>query len=275
MTYRRIEDATDLPAPGPFSKDAREQETLDFKTYADPGRGWEHAKDLAALANRLGGVLLIGADENGGQLSYPGLQGQTGQDVKRIYEQAAEQLCAPSPIVNAIPIRAHGIELVAVNVDPFIDHLVAARARTKDRQGRDIVHQTAWIFPMRVASQTQLISPEKLPMYMNLQVRRAFVLLSRIRVASLGSVTVHSHSVEVRHTPLAGTRWLAPNTYSLADISVEKNAITLERSSGQQCRIPLLDVQDVWESSEGAWDVRVAGHLVAEGSQFKYQPLPL
>src|SRR5690242_16146701 len=103
MTYARIENIADLPPEGPLSERAREKSDLDFKQYTDPAKMWEHSKDIAAFANALGGVLLIGADDASGQLLYRGIAGQTVKDIQAIYEGAAQR-CSPSPIVDVVPI---------------------------------------------------------------------------------------------------------------------------------------------------------------------------
>lgn len=54
---------------------AREPEgpTIDYKGDADPAEWWELAKDIAAFANHLGGVIVVGAYEPDGLPSIQGL----------------------------------------------------------------------------------------------------------------------------------------------------------------------------------------------------------
>jgi predicted HTH transcriptional regulator len=68
MTYSRIGTANDLPPAGPLNNRSREKSDLDFKTFVEQAKSWENAKDVAAFANALGGVLLIGADDSTGLL---------------------------------------------------------------------------------------------------------------------------------------------------------------------------------------------------------------
>jgi hypothetical protein len=70
-SYARIESAKDLPQEGGLNERARERRDIDFKTYVPPESMAEHAKDVAAFANGLGGVLLIGADIKDDKLVYP------------------------------------------------------------------------------------------------------------------------------------------------------------------------------------------------------------
>jgi len=277
MTYNRIEIAAHLPPTGQLNERARERSDLDFKTFADPAKVWEHAKDIAAFANALGGVLLLGADDSSGMLHYPGLNGQDAKDVQAVYEAAAK-LCSPSPVVDVIPIPE--IRVVAVNVDPFMDQVVAAPAKTRDRSGKEHLHDTAWVFPIRVASQTDFIKPENLAMYMNRDVRRAVLLLSKILEASRKNVRVHCHSWASSTSEAVRMHEFE---LSVGEVSVDRNFLELVKDNGAsslQCRIPLLDVEDVWESKPGSWEVRVSGRVnVTSGDastapSLYYHPMP-
>ncbi|MCA9624712.1 MAG: ATP-binding protein [Myxococcales bacterium] len=272
MSYERIEAAVDLPAQGPFSHRARERVDLDFKTYADPKKLGEHAKDVALFANGLGGVLLIGASDHAGRLDYPGLKGQTATDVVRIYEQAAKDHCSPNPVVDIIPIQVSPeLVVVAVNVDPFLDGLVGAK-RERD----------TWIFPIRIASQTRLLMPEELPMYMNQQARRSTVLLSRILTRNERGVDVHYRKRrEINSQHWDGVVEVAERRLWLEAIAPEKNAVVfVERGAPGTPRlcIPLLDILDAWEAADDRWQLKVTGEItqvkVSDGYLLRYRPLP-
>ena len=60
MPYRPLTEPDDLPPEGPLSNVAREKHDLEFKSEADRTSPWEHAKDIAAFANSLGGTILVG-----------------------------------------------------------------------------------------------------------------------------------------------------------------------------------------------------------------------
>lgn len=258
MTYARIETTADLPPAGPLNARAREKSDLDFKTFADKAKMWEHAKDIAAFSNALGGVLLVGADDKTGNLVYPGITGQTVNEIKVIYEAAA-QLCSPSPVVDVIPIPEKN--LVAVNVEPFVEQLVAAPAGTKDKNGVEKKHDIAWVFPIRQASQTEFIRPENLAMYMNREVRRAVLLLAKIPEEARQQVVVHFH---VNKTSMTEALGVAEMTLSIGNVSPDANFVELVHRDGsffQRCRVPLTDVQDVWEFKHERWSIRLAGRL--------------
>ncbi|GMV17108.1 MAG: hypothetical protein AMXMBFR56_53320 [Polyangiaceae bacterium] len=258
MTFTRIETASDLPPEGPLNDRAREKSDLDFKKFADPAKSWEHAKDIAAFSNALGGVLLVGAEDATGQLVYPGIAGQTVNEIKAIYEGAA-QLCSPSPVVDVVPIPEKS--LVAVNIEPYMDQLVAAPAKSRDRTGKEIIHSAAWVFPIRRASQTEFIKPENLAMYMNREVRRAVLLLAKIPETARREVPVHFH---VHKTSTTEALSVSEMVLSLGQVSLEANFLELLQDHGGSvlsCRVPLTDVQDVWSSKKDRWSIRLAGRL--------------
>jgi len=282
VSYGRIEEAADLPPSGPLNARAREKADLDFKRFADPTRCWEHCKDIAAFANALGGVLLIGAAEHGGQLAYPGVRGQTADDVKTIYEGAAG-LCSPAAVVDVVPIpQQAGAPVVAINVDPSVDAVVAAPARDHDRHGRERKHDIAWVFPRRVASQTEYLQPEVLPMYMNREVRRAVVLLSRIPTNKRRGLTVFYHAQRhIQNQHWDGVVQVGNMDLDLDEVRVDRNVAkfcAVIDNHGVQIRIPLLDILDVWEVGDSRWAVKVAGRLHrvqgAPTPRLAYDPMP-
>lgn len=280
MTYGRILLPSDLPPAGPPTDRSREKADLDFKSFADERQPWEHAKDIAAFANALGGVLLIGADDTSGDLLYPGLRGQTVAQVKSIYEGAAK-MCSPTATVDVVPIEhPSGVVVVAVNVDPHVDQAMAAPAGTRDKNGKPCRHDTAWVFPVRRASLTEAVLPEALPVYMNREIRRTLLLLARIAPEARRKVTVHSHM----RRPVQGGALVVDcvqSTMAVVEVSVERNRLRLVglEMGSPQCNVPILDVMDVWESADGCWDIRISGeiHRVKGGQlgdRLSYVPLP-
>jgi hypothetical protein len=279
--YQRIERPNDLPPSGNPNVRSREKHDLEFKSFADPKQPCEHAKDVAAFANVLGGVILVGADDTSGPLLYPGLKKQSVADVKRIYEEAAK-MCSPPTVVDVVPVEhPSGVQVVAVNVDPYIEQVVGAPVSVLDKNRRAHKHPNAWVFPIRRASQTSFIEPENLPMYMNREIRRAVLLLAGIPPEARREVLVHYHvqrEIEGRHWD--GVVQLAKMTLTLGDVSVERNRVRLGRIGSIEVwsAVPLLDVVDVWEPFDGAWEMKIAGRLRwVKGGQFdrlRYEPLP-
>jgi predicted HTH transcriptional regulator len=101
---------------------------LEFKTFPRPGRrvptidSWEAAKDIAAFANALGGVILIGADEDKkrGMLGrYSPLTDPEAKTARDAWGEAVETRCSPKPMVNLVNVPCGQGCVVAVNVWPF------------------------------------------------------------------------------------------------------------------------------------------------------------
>jgi hypothetical protein len=249
---------------------------LDFKSFAEPAKTWEHAKDIAAFANAFGGVILVGATDKSGCLVIRGLQSQSAKEVKSIYEGAAN-LCSPPPNVDVIPIPFGATTLVAVNVDPFADQIVGAPAGTRDKNGNERLNGKAWVFPIRRASQTDFIKPENLPMYTNQAVRRAILLLANIRRDSSKNVVVHCFK-PAAHVGAAGTEDLV---LTIGGVSVERNYVEVIEHGrfDLHCHVPLTDVFDAWQAKDGQWHVRVRGRLYhlesGNTGRLEYQVLPL
>lgn len=268
MTYTRIETAAGLPPEGSLNDRAREKSDLDFKTFADKATMWEHAKDVAAFANALGGVIVVGGDIESapGQLLYPGIVGQTVKQVEKLYNDAA-QLCSPSPVVDVVPIPLDPKRsVVAVNVEPYLDQLVASPAKIRDDHGNPSIQKDAWVFPVRQAAQTEWIKPENLAMYMNRDVRRAVLMLAKIPADKRASVRVSFHKKDKRGNPLHSAEpYRVPHMdLALGEISVEHNFLAIVKNTGSAtctCHVPLTEVLDVWRQETGEWHVLLRGGL--------------
>jgi hypothetical protein len=265
VTYQRIERTEDLPPPGALNARVREKQDLDFKTFVDEREMWEHAKDIAAFANALGGVILVGADNttNPTVLTYPGVAGQTVADIMRIYEKAGA-MCSPAQNVDVVPIKEPGgADLVAVNVDPSVDQVVASPG---GRKGTGILGHL-WRFPIRRGSQTDDVTPEDLAMFMNRQVRRAHLMLASIPPEQRTKATFYSPDV------VNGVTVAHQTDLGIKDVPRGRNFLVVSRGN-LTCRIPLADVTDVWEESEGSWAVKVSGKFreCNDPHHFLYQP---
>lgn len=262
MTYHRIDHPADLPPPGPPTARSREKFDLDFKIFADSKKMDEHAKDVAAFANGLGGVLLVGAtDYNGTSLVYKGLAGQTFAEVKAIYEDAA-RLCSPSPVVDVLPIDLpNGQSLAAVNVDPFIDQVIASPKNKELALGQRRSKETPWVFPIRVGSTTDYLEPEVLPMYMNQTVRRVVLLLARIPVGEGTHALWSQPDFMVHSNPPANHRDLKRHNAQKISVNLTQNVAQFSLSGKSLVNIPLTEIETIWASANDEWNVRVAGRI--------------
>jgi hypothetical protein len=268
--FKPLERVADLPPEGPLSADAREKQDLDFKSYADPAKTREHAKDIAAFANALGGTLLIGAKDKA-NLVHHGLKDQTVAEVRDVYERAA-MMCSPTVPIDVVPINVGDRVVVAVNVPPFPDAIVGAPASEVDGSGKTVKIEHGWCFPIRRASQTHFLKPEELPLYMNPNVRRAYVRLEQIPEDSRARVLLF-FGKQLDHSSF--TVHLVDRTeVSFEGASLEQNRAQF-REGSFGFRVPLMDVVDVWEHAPDRWAVRIAG-TIENSSEWgrEYRPLP-
>jgi len=270
---RRIERAEQLPPAGAPSAATREAGDLDFKAFADSRAGFEHAKDVAALANALGGVLIVGATEDAsGAVEYPGLHGQQAKDVQTIYERAAS-MCVPAPTVDPIPIHLDaGRVVVAVNVTASVDAVIAVPATFRNGEGVR-VQVEGWSYPRRVGSQTSFITPSELPMFMTTSSRRGFLLVHQVPEADKKEVVVFYGKPRVRGYAGVEVEYV-DRLLELRSASVSANVVEFAYAHGQSTfRVPIMDVLDVWEHVPGKWSIRLAGIIDERdvGSQFGRQ----
>lgn len=280
-SLKRIDRADQLPRPGALSAEVRESGDLDFKAFADAGTLWEHAKDVAAFANALGGTLLVGAYEDDvGALTYPGVRGQSPKEVQTIYERAAG-ICSPPVAVDSIAIElGTGCVVVAVNVEPATDAVIAAPVSTRTKQGIQVLHSRGWFYPRRVSSQTFAISPSEAPMYMTKDARRGFLLVNRIPVGSRRGVTVLYASPRERTHGGLGVEY-KDRVLDLEQASLESNFVEFSSTQGSTkeiVRVPIMDVLDIWEHLPGKWSIRLAGGIAVRPgststSELVYMPM--
>lgn len=162
--------ANQLPIVGT----SHETSELDFKREIDPKDPIELAKDIAAFANQLGGTILVGLQESNEGLAvkwFP-MTPTVAAEVQTAYERAALEHLSPRPRVQAARIQIEGGECVAVNIEPYVDGVVAARADAKNPH--------VWRFPIRIGKECKWLTPEEVAL-MTPQTRKAIVMLSRIK----------------------------------------------------------------------------------------------
>jgi hypothetical protein len=250
--YKHIRAWPDLPPGSP--RKATETMVLEFKGTHDPDSG-EQAKDMAALANVFGGVILVGVPENADAFDRLLLPVKDVKSVVRDYENAARDLLAPRPFVEvavvSCPHRASHA-MVAVNVDPHPGQLVGAR----------IPNSEGWRFPIRTAMRhSTYVDPEKAMLYSHAQTRKAAVLLSAIEPGA--HIYVHVvESVEGPHGTNSVDEWLTGRFVSL-DVASNKVCIEATLSIANQIypiHAPLEDVEAVW-LGQPHWAIRLSGRI--------------
>jgi hypothetical protein len=267
-TFARIATTAELPPIG-----AHETPSLDFKAQAATG-AIEAAKDVAALASVYGGVLLIGACEDtttGDLTHWRTMSLADAQQVVKHYEQAVRDRCVPVPLVDVI-IIAHpaGDHVVAVNVQPVLDQVVAVRLRSDPADGKMI---DTYAFPVRLSTHTIYLRPDQLPMLMNPEIRRVMILLESIPHASLAKVAFTWHAwTDQTHRVHMGASDLKIHGFDPLT-----NAMTVETDpavGGLQMRVPLDDVETAWDTGNGRWCIRVSGAFDGSSGRLVYATRP-
>lgn len=223
------------------------------------------AKDMAAFANALGGVVLIGTSKDDEPLAYPGIPRDFAERLSDGFSDAHARHLSPKPpnverIIVAIPDSDK--VLLAVNVHPFSDQIVGAKTGSN-----------SWRFPVRVGADTNDLEPAMLPLYAA-AIRRNIILV--------GSINPSSDKISLCFRNPTNTQTADPVYYEagLRDVSVDKNVmvIVLIEDVTRTHQIPLDDIDSVWDSGSGPnphWIIRVRGHFSGTNSALrKYHSNP-
>ncbi len=272
-----IERGGDLPPAQQLSPDAQERAWLEFKQTMAHGDGQDLAVHVASFANHLGGVILVGADDTGGTVSYAGIPLAYAAQLKESFESAAKEWCHPVPEIRPVIVELAGSTnvVLAVNVTAHVGGVVGVNPRLAgDKSARN---QVAWMFPVRVASHTKYVPASELPMFFDTAARTVALRLSRIppkeSIALFatpfpGESLAHQNGAFIDRGPL----WLAAFEAELTEVSLERNCAVFRitvGSNGHHCdhptAVPLRDVLDVWHGGKG-WRVRVRGRILPEGT---------
>ncbi len=155
---------------------------LDFKATLDPStdKKIEFAKDVAALANVLGGHVLVGVSTDlGGNrcTGFHGIERTLATDITNAFERQVKDRCRPTPILNVqsfdLPAMPKVVVVVAVEASP----LAPVGVRLDELKGGHLVGK-GWVFPFRVGSQTDFLFPDQFGVYESMNARRAADLLN-------------------------------------------------------------------------------------------------
>ncbi len=182
-----------LPALG-----TRESPQLDFKAVVDRVKGtstidqFELAKDVAAMGSVYGGTLLIGAceDRTTGQLTgFKVMSESEANAVVNAYQVAVRDMCLPQPLIDPVTIPHEGGFVVAINIHPVLDRVVAVRVTPIDAH-RFGDRAQAYVFPVRLSTHAIPFTPEQIPMLMNAAIRRIVILIESIPKSERPDVNV-------------------------------------------------------------------------------------
>lgn len=249
IVNRRIETAAHVEA----LVNEPEGETLDYKSDVDNVSPSELAKDLAAFANHLGGVLLVGAfeEKSTGLPNLRGVEPKKATAATLAYENAAKDHCRPSPVVTFEHIPwSDGRVILAVNVQASLA-FVCARAQSPN----------SWQFTVRTGRHNPPLSPDQATMHLSTHSRRVALLLASIADPTRVQL-VYRHPARPR----------APWPVVLRTWSLERNvaAFTMIRESivrGLEQTVPLDDIETAWSDDDGKWSVRLTGYFDIDDSQ--------
>jgi hypothetical protein len=263
MRYEPVRTLADLRALA----GSTEGRSLDFKGRVDTSEWWEMAKDIAAFANHVGGTILVGASEQpDGTATFFGIDQQDAVDAAREYENVAKDKCNPRPLVVPDPIALpSGPIVLAVNVDPYPLAPVGAMFYERNKNGAPVTCD-AWRFPLRVGKHNVPLQPDQIAMFMEPQIRRTAILLEGIPGAARAKVKL----VWVGWWDDKGRPNMSEIEVVMNGVDVAANVLSVSR--GSDARIPLDDVESVWEAQGGLWAFRVCGAIDPNG--FKYTSRP-
>jgi hypothetical protein len=260
--FRSITATSDLPAVGA----GRESGTFDFKGSADPTNDRELAKDAAAFANALGGVVLVGAEEDGqtGALKrYRPMPEPVAETLKAAYESAVRNKCHPPPVVEVVRIaapNAQGGYVVAVNV------YATPLGPVGVRWGPDRV-TPSWAFPLRTTTHTHFMTPTELSMLMVPEIRRVAILLDRIPPGERSGMTL----LHIQPNGMALTF-----TADFLGVDAGLTTATFKSPVGTPAdgTIPLDRITSVWRLDDRRWSIAVDGFIAGNSTNqgFSFRP---
>jgi len=244
---RRITTRADVEA----TANEPEGETIDYKSVADASEWWELAKDIAAFANHLGGVILVGASEQpNGLPNHHGLPPAKVAELVHAYDMAGRDKCRPSPLVTCDPIKwDNGREILAVNVAAYAGGLVGARFYELNSMGAP-QPADAWQFHMRVGKHNSPLPLEQAIMHMSSQARRTAIFLSAI-----------GEGQKIKLALRRGKGVQIPWDAVLARYSIAENFAEIKLTGEMYSThgIPFEDIEAVWLGGDSFWHVRISG----------------
>lgn len=250
--FHPIITTADLPPIGT----GRESGTFDFKGTVNRADKREMAKDVAAFANALGGVILVGVYEAKGTLSrYAPMNRDDAEATKVAYEQAIAGFCHPQPLVDAVRIETMPSTpppqyVVAVNV--YATPLGPVGVRWEhDAKGQ------SFAFPLRTTAQTHFMSPTELAMLMVPAIRRIATLLDQIPIDQRKRIKLY-FTQPAPESKMATLRSVDPLSSTVTfDIAIPGGWDETWRLD-----LPIDSIRSVWRSEDTTWMVAIGGGML-------------
>jgi Schlafen, AlbA_2 len=259
-----------------------ESADLDFKATLDPKKDnkIEFAKDVAALANVLGGHVLFGVSTDLGGTRCKGFHGvevEIATKITEVFEQQVKDRCRPTPICNTRSFSLPGSPKVVVVVAVEASPLAPVGVNLHQDNGGILVNQ-GWAFPFRVGSLTQYLHPDQFGVYESMNSRRAAAILNSIPENERQQVCL---SWPTRSLPPAGHSVVTGRpigTMKVQFICVDLlGNVASFIEPDRQCRIdlPLDQIRTVWRrtsSDSQIWEVSILGQVREEDGEWRFWP---
>ncbi|MDR2239019.1 MAG: ATP-binding protein [Zoogloeaceae bacterium] len=263
-----------------------ESADLDFKETLDPTKDRnriEFAKDVAALANTLGGHVLIGVSTDTKRTLCTGFHGidrTLAADIIETFEKQVKERCLPSPVFN---VRSFDVRNSPdVHNPPKVVVVVAVESSARAPIGVHLRQDKAgplvdkgWAFPFRVGSLTEYLHPDQFGVYESMTARRAAAILTSIPENERQHLTLRW----VVHAERSGSGFGDGQHARLDFLEVEFRSIDLLGNAASFCKpsasesidIPLDQIQTVWKTAKG-WAASISGSLQESEGELQYWP---
>jgi hypothetical protein len=254
---------------------------LDFKATLDPSKGKiEFAKDVAALANVLGGHVLVGVSTDMGGTrctGFHGIEKDLATEIAKVIEEQVKDRCRPTPILNvrslSLPTSPKVVVVVAVDASPLAPVGVLLR---QDKGG--LLVDKGWAFPYRVGSLTEYLHPDQFGVYASMNARRSAAILNSIPANERQQVCLSwpTRSLPPAGVSVSGSRVVGTIKVHFLCVDLLGNVASfIEPSSQSRIDLPLDQIRTVWRrtNSDGhIWEVSLLGQVREEDGEQRYWP---
>ncbi len=230
-----------------------ERADLDFKYKpSQQPSPFELAKDVAALANGLGGSIIVGAATTGKVLCFglPGIPLQDALALADQYERAAGDRCRPRAVLDCAVIRLPMDPARAV----LVVNVAASAVAPMGVDLREKGDAESWRFPLRTTSHTAWLSPDRFGGFDDMSARRAGALLAGIPGSEREQLVIRSDRSLRRprtHSTSGGDSSSRELLGRLQEVDYQGNVAYFQAGEEQggarfDLRIPLDWVTTVW-----------------------------
>jgi hypothetical protein len=280
-----MRDLTTWESLQPLVGTTSESANLDFKETLDPSREKieiECAKDVAALANVLGGHVLIGVSTEMNRTRCTGFHGvakQRATEITKAFEESVKNRCRPTPVFNVQSIDLLNTPNVVVVVAVEASPIAPVGVLLRQERGGALVDE-GWAFPYRVGSLTKYLQPDQFGAYESMSARRAAALLSSI--PSVERLVLTLRWVVGSALP-TGSGYGDGQSSHLESLKVRfdrvdllGNVATFSAIDDQlPVHLPLDQIKTVWrKTKDGAarWEVSILGSLHRDDGEWQHWP---